>query len=325
MSMIDIHSVIVVYGDSEAGTTNPQRRYVDWTRHLSGVSVSQPTVREYVAQPGELLSVFSGSRTISVDGTTAFSLALNAMKPSVYRMTATGGTAPGFRTTRAGAGAAGNTVTVAVNNNATATFTLSGSTFSGIQVGDQLYVPSATAGDGAGLNPFNPNNAGFWVVLSVSSTVLTCKRRVGEDFSGAAEVVTLVGALQVFSSSGVQVGDNLEINSGFNTLTQRSFVVSEVTDVWVEFVSTDALPLETGITPGATGITFYSDCKRFLRVEVDQEAVLRLNGDTGNTNRVSIESTLGIGWAEKWGPVWDLKILNRSATSPMTVTVISVE
>jgi hypothetical protein len=330
MSILDIHNAILCYGDGEVATTNPQRRFVDWQRHVTSVAVNQPSVREYVAQPGELLTIFSGTRTTTVDGTTAMSTTLNAVKDGTYRLAATGGTAPGFRTDR---GLTLNTqaVQVTINNNATADFTLTGTgTFTGVQAGDVVFIPSAATGDSALNSPFNPNNGGFWTVLGVAAKKLTMKRRVGESFVGAAETVTLTSSAQfvAFSSTGVQVDDNLEISAGFSTVTQKSFVVSEVTPSWVEFVSTEPLPLETGILPTASGLTFYSDSKRFIRIEVDQEAVVRLNGDSGSTNRLSPRvagDPEQVAHFEKWGPAWDVRVLNRSTTSQMRVTVISAE
>src|SRR4051812_31329071 len=100
MPVIDIHSTIVMHDDDVSVTSNPQRRFTDWSRHLTSVEVDQPAIREYVAQPGELLSIFSGIRSTAIDGTTAFALTLNPIKSSTYRMTNTSGTAPAFRTAR---------------------------------------------------------------------------------------------------------------------------------------------------------------------------------------------------------------------------------
>lgn len=329
MSVIDIHTTILVYGDGEVPTSNPKRRFVDWTRHLSGESVEQPSVREYVVQPGETLSIFSGTRNTSIDGTTAFDLSLNSTQSSVYRMTASGGTAPAFRTARAYDGT-GVVHTLTINNNATLVVDIASGSFTaaGVQVGDTVFIPGTTTGDSA--SPFNINNLGFWVVLAVAATRLTMRRHVGEDFNGTAEEVTPTAAseFKIFSASGVQRGDSMEISAGFSSVSQKSFVVSEVTDEWVEFTSTEDLPLETDVTPGAVGITFYSDAKRFIRVEVDQEAVVRLNGDTGNSNRLS-PRTAGdvekVAHFEKWGPCWELAVVNRSSASSMVVNIISVE
>ncbi|WNM70315.1 hypothetical protein [Myxococcus phage Mx1] len=331
MPVLNIHSTILVYGDAEAATANPQRRYVDWARHVTSVTVGKPSVREYVVEPGASLLAFSGMRSIGLDATTEFEINLVPTKDSVYRITSTGGTDPAFRTNR-NLELAGRTVTVSINNNATATMELDDdsppSNFSSVQVGDVLFLPHVVTGDSA--SPFNPNNAGFWTVLAVTSRKLTLRRRVGEAFSGVAETRTVQADSQLlaFSAAGIQRGDTLEIVSGFSSVTQKTFEVSEVTSNWVEFVSTEALPLEQGVVPGVGGLVFYSDAKRFVRVETDQEAVVRLNGDVGNSNRLSprvVGDSEKIAYFEKWGPVWELVVVNRSTTSPMVVNLISAE
>lgn len=327
MKIIDIHSTIVMYGD-EAATSNPQRRFTDWSRHATNVLVDQPAIREYVAQPGELLSIFSGVRSTSIDGTTAFALTLNPVKSSTYRTTNTAGTAPVFRVARA-YDPASQVHAIVVNNNATAEMTNGSANFpaAGVVVGDSVFLPHTTTGDAA--SPFNVSNVGFWSVIGVTTTKLTLTRRVGEAFSGVAESVSPTASqMIIFGAAGVQIGDSMEVSAGFAAPTQQTFVVSEVTPAWVEFVSTSSLPLETGIVPTASGLTFYSDTKRFLRVEVDQEAVVRLNGDASNVNRLApmiVGDDDAVAWFEKWGPVWDLKVLNRSTTSSMRVVVISAE
>lgn len=330
MPILDVHTSILVYGDGEFATNNPQRRYVDWARHSTAISVEKPTTKDYVLLPGEELSLFSGSRTTAIDGTSEFEITLNPVKSGVYRVSHTGGTAPAFRTKRS-LDLTSEELTISINNNATAKLELDDSsllTFGAVQVGDWMFVPNVSTGDGA--SSFGPNNGGFWVVLAKASKALTLRRRVGEDFVGSAEVVTPVDAdeIQFFSAAGIQVGDSLEVSAGFSSISFKTFVVSEVSHDWVEFLSTEALPLETDVIPTAAGMTFYSETKRFVRVEVDQDAVLRLNGDTGNSLRLSpriIGDPEGVAHFEKWGPCWDLKVVNRSGTAPMTVSLVAVE
>jgi len=325
MPIVDIHSTIVMYGDGETPTQNPQRRFVDWSRHLTGVRIENPSVREYVAQPGEQLSIFSGVRSTAIDNTTEFDLTLNPVKDSTYRLTGSGGTAPGFRTARV-YDATNNVHTMTVNNNATMSMEIGVGNF-GASVGDWVFIPDTTTGDSA--SPFNVANTGFWVVIAATATKLTMIRRVGEDFNGVDEAPTVPsGSIQIFSSAGVQIGDVVKLSSGFSQPTLGTYEVAEVTSNWIEFVSATPLPLESGIIPLAANIIFYSDFKRFVRVEADQLAIVRLNGDTGNTNEVApllAGDPEAVGHFEKWGPVWELKVVNQSTVNPMKVTVISAE
>ncbi len=320
---------LVMYDDADANN-NPLQRHVDWKRNLLSVTVSNPSNKKYVLPPNTSSVLFSGSRTTLIDGTSAFSIALNTYNSSVYRITNTGGTAPAFRVNRA-LTLSGSTITVAINNNATATFTASVGSFAAVQVGDTVFVPHTLTGDAAVSSPFSATNGGFWSVLASSASALTLCRPSTESFSGAAEAIVLTAnaQLQAFGSVGVQVNDAIEITAGFSIVSQRTFVVSTVTPSWVEFVSTEALPLETGILPTASGMIFYTESKRYVRIEADQEAVVRFNGDTGNTVRLSPRTVgslaSGYGSIEKWGTAWQVEMVNKSRTSSMTVIVISAE
>lgn len=336
MAIININQSVLVFDDEDTTTSNPKRRNVDWTTAMTGVSVKEPSSREYALQPGEVSTVFTGTRTLAVDGTTEFTLTLNPVIEGVYRLTSTAGTAPVFRTVRAVA-LNGEDVAVTVNNNATAEFALdaiSVPTFAGVSVGDVLFIPDTTTGDSA--SPFNILNTGFWTVLAVGASgaganrKLTAKRLNGEDFQGVSEAVVSVtddAQFIVYSSSGVQVGDTLRLISGFSSVSQKTYVVSRVTDLWVEFTSGEALPLEADIIPTASGISIYSDAKNYVRVEVDQEAVVRVNGDSTDNVWLSPRDPgvkSGIAHFEMWGNIYQLVIVNKSNSDSLKATVISV-
>lgn len=336
MPVINVYENILIHGDGEIATANPLRRYVDWGRRIEGVVVDKPESKQYEIDPGATSTIFSGSRSLTVDGTTAFNLTLNSVIPGVYRLTWAAGTSPGFRTDRS---LTLNTevVTVTVNNNATADFALSSGSpnnFASVQVGDVVYVPHTTTGDSA--SPFSVLNVGYWLVLAkgavsmVANKKLTMKRLPSQPFEAVAEAVTITAnsQFQAFSASGVQIGDSMEISSGFSVVTQKTYVLSAVTPNFVEFTSAEPLPLESSILPTATGITIYYMAKRFLRVEVDQEAVIRLNGDTSSSMRLSprtVSDLESMAHFEIWGSVWRLDIVNRSPGTMLVANVISCE
>jgi hypothetical protein len=328
MPLLNKSSHIIIHGDDSAATNNPQKRFVDWRKGWLGVSVEDPESQRITLAPSETKTIFSGTRTLGVDGTTEFDLELNSYTDGLYRLVNTAGTVPGFRTNR-GLALTGFNIDVTINNNATATFTstpING--FAGVQIGDIVFMPHTTTGDSA--SPFNVDNVGEWQVLSNTGTILVAKRLAGVDFSGASELAVAItddAQFQAFSSSGVQVGDTLELSAGFSTVTQKTYIIQTVTADRLEFLSTEPLPLESGIIPGAAGITVYSNAKRYLKVETDQEAVIRLNGDTGNTNRLQpmiVADSDNMAFFEKWGPVWSLVIVNRSS-SVMNVDLITAE
>jgi hypothetical protein len=198
--------------------------------------------------------------------------------------------------------------------------------FAGVVVGDTVFVPNTNTGDSA--NVFSAANSGYWTVISVVSTSsLQLARPAGEDFAATPETQTPVSAaqVQIFSASGVQVGDAVDISAGFSF--SDTFTVAAVTANFFEVVSSKIIPSEVGVTPGASGMIFYTDTKNFLYVEVDQEAVVRLNGASGNFDRLSPRepgSPTMPGVFMKLGPVWSLVIVNRS-TVTLSALVIHAE
>lgn len=335
MSLISLFSRIYAYGDAGA-ISNPTLRHFDWSRKVEGQTIDRATSETFEIPPGETLELFSGVRSLGVDGTTAFDISINAQKPGVYRVTAVSGTAPGFRTSRALA-LNGEVVTVTINNNATARFALSSisaGTFAAVNVGDVVFVPSVATGDGA--SPFSALNGGFWSVIgkgpvsAVPNKALTLVRLAGEEFEGAAEVVTLTSnnQLTAHSAAGVQVGDKVDISAGFSSVSWQTYEISAVTPSWIEFTSGANLPLESSIIPGAAGITVYTHAKRFLRVEVDREAVARLNGSTDNSCRLSpviAGDAENAGWFESWGTTFSLSIVNRDPSQTLKGVLIAGE
>lgn len=335
MAQLNVSSNILISADPGTVSSNPKKRSVDWTTNFTGIKVKSQESREYTLQPGETKTIYSGVRSLAVDGTTEFELVLNSYSGAgIYRLNSTGGTAPGFRTARA-VNIGGETVTVTVNNNATASFALaetSTPTFAAVQVGDIVFIPDTTTGDSA--SPFGVLNVGFWQVIAVgpsgvgANRKLTCRRVESQPFQATAETVAVASAseFKVFSAAGVQVGDTLVISAGFSLVTQDFYIVTAATDSWLEFASGSYLPLEADILPGALGVIVYSEAKSYLRVEAQQPIVLRFNGDTGNLNTLrprQNNDAQGVAWDDRWGPVWQLVIVNKSVTDEAIVQVIS--
>lgn len=319
-------SLTQAYSDTPH-TATPAMKSVDWASQVA-VAVANAKTDPYKLAPGDTLSVFNGVRSTAVDGTTQFSLALSTLSSNRYRFTATAGTAPAFRTDR-GLALATQSVTVTVNSNQTATVSANASAFSAVQVGDLVLIPGPSTGDAATV--FNALNEGAWSVLSVATdgSSVQVTRLADVSFAAVTETVT-VGAnsqLVAFSAAGVQVGDQVNISAGFSASVQKSYTVAAVTPSWFEIVSTAALPVSAVATPGAAGIQFYSAAKRYIRILADQECIPRLNGDTGNSNRVS-PWTPGdralMGEFVKVGPTWSLTVQNASQ-SVMNLVVVSAE
>lgn len=332
-SLLSIFHHLLAFGDAQA-SSNPRLKYLDWEVAYSAIPVQDQQSKTYILDPGETRTIFSGARTLTVDNTTAFSLTLNPNLSSVYRMTRTAGTAPGFRTDRA-LTLSTHTITVSINNNVTAQFSLEPSAsvnFSAVQIGDTIFIPGVSTGDAAG--PFNVLNEGFWTVMAVvpvssnPNLGIICQRPAGVAFQGVAETVsvTVDSQLQAFSAGPVQAGDTLQIGAGFSTITRQSFQISTVTAGWIEFLSTQPLPLESGVLPGSAGISIYTNAQNFLRIEADQLAYVKINqGSNIELVPRQVCDIQGRGYLELWGNIWQLDVVNRNPGSVMNVFVASAQ
>jgi hypothetical protein len=321
-------SSVLTYQD-QGINSNPSKTYTDWSR-TTLLSVENPKENRYVVDPGDTLSVFSGIRSTSISGTTEFLLTISPLSSDVYRFTwDTVGTNPAFRVNR-NLTCNTHTLTLAVNINQTVSLTSSNAgDFSAVVVGDTIFIPGVSTGDIA--SPFNSLNEGYWQVIGKDGpgTVLQMIRPTGTSFSAYAQAVLQTTNLQIlaYSAAGVQVNDKVNISAGFSTPVLRTFTVSAVTPTWFEVVSTDPLPVIETAVPTAAGMIFYSTAKQFIKVEADQECVLRMNGDTSDYMRLS-------PWAAgdpdqvsefvKVGPTWSLDVVNKS-TASLNVLIISVE
>lgn len=326
MSTLTVNTKAVAYGDPKIGN-NPLRKHFDWTRGMS-VSVKNPkSDREENLPAGGSHTFFNGTRSTSIDGTTAFSVTQSPTEPSRYRFTWTGGTNPVLRTDRA-LSLAGQALAIEVNSDQTVNMSLDGGSWGSTAAGDLVFLPGVSTGDAPGA--VNVMNEGFWVVLAVlSATEIQCERPSGEDFQASAEAVPITDEAQVqaFSPTGILAGDKVSIGAGFAASTQKTFTIDKVTAKWFEVVSTTSVPLESGKTPGATGMVFYTNSKAFLRLEADQEVVVRINGSTADHVRVSpfqAGDVEQIGWLELSGPIWTLTVINKSS-QPATVDIFSAE
>ena len=306
-------------------TSNPKKRIPDLNKSLQGLAIQDPRGDTFSLDPQQSLSIFDGSRTTSIDNTTEFTLSLSTLASNRYRFTHTNGTAPVFRTDRA-LTANGSNITIVVNTNNTITLTSDNSDFGSVVVGDNVFIPGPTTGDSATV--FAASNEGLWVVLSASATVLELSRPTGTGFQASAETVLLTSnaQLQAFSAAGVQVGDTVNIASGFASVVLRAYEIAAIHPSWFEVLSTAALPVSAVGIPGAANIAFYQFAKRLVYIEGDQQFLVQINGDTSSFQKVQPwldgDEDL-VGQHLHTGTVWSLTIENLS-DSPLNLLVISV-
>ena len=328
VASLDLYSLTLAAGDSVA-SNSPNLKFVEWKRAQRAIPVRNPKSEGFEVGPGVEAVLFDGSRALAIDGTTAFDIALSPLAPDRYRISFTGGTDPAFRTDR-GLNLTGVTLTLTEQANGSLLVAAgAGTPFAALQAGDEVFIPGLLTGDAS--SPFNAVNQGQWSVLGIGSAGanVTLVRPNGQEAQGFSESVTPASAGQLlgYSSSGVQIGDGVDISAGFSLGTRRSYSVVAVTSKWIEVQCSQPLLAETGVLPGAAGFKAYSSAKRYVRLEADQECSVRANGDTSDFNRVG-PWTPGdpeqIGEYVRTGPTWTLRVFNRS-TQLLNLTLISAE
>jgi hypothetical protein len=93
----------------------PSLNNFKWNRDLHSLNVNNPTNESLQAAPGSTTLLFSGTRTLAQDNTTAYSISLLPLTTNTYVFSWSGGTAPNFRTPRVIGSDATSQLTSSVN------------------------------------------------------------------------------------------------------------------------------------------------------------------------------------------------------------------
>lgn len=260
----------------DTDTNNPSLNHFKWNRDLQGLSVSEPESKCVDLQPGQTLSLFSGTVSTSDDATTTWDIALKTGSSNIYRISHAGGTAPVFRTARISGADATTEVTV-TKNAKLLTFTSTGGTAlaliaGGVVVGDEVRIGDV----------FNAANRGKFKILALTATSFTVENEVG-----SAEGPIVLGAgfadeINIFSAAGVQVGDKVDIIAGFSSVTFGTFDIVDVSHDYIDFFSSESLPAESGVSNSPAALLIYRDAKQFLFIESDKKLDISLNGVVTN-------------------------------------------
>jgi hypothetical protein len=249
------------------------------------MEVNYPDSKGDTLAPGESKTIFSGSVGTSADATTQYGISLKAGTSNTYRITHSAGTAPAFRTVRTSGASATTEVSVTKNAKLLIFTSTGGTAFSlisgGVVVGDQVRIGTA----------FNAANQGVYTIIARSATSFTVENELG-----IAEASIILGSdfatdVNIYSATGVQIGDKLEIIAGFSSVTFNTYDITDVSHNYIEFYSLDSLPTETAIVNSPTVFTIYRDAISFLYMESDKQIDITLNGSTTANKIVPI--TLG--------------------------------
>lgn len=300
-----------VYADSNP-TNNPSMNLAKWTTELAGIDVSEPKSETVKLAPNQLKSLFSGVSTLSDNNTTTYDITLKPSTDGTYIISHNGGTAPQFRQSRSIASDATTQVTVTKNGPLTI-FTATGGTIwnlAPVVVGDEVRIG----------NVFNLQNQGKFKILSKTSTSFSV-----DLADGSAEGPITLGAVsqvKIYSSTGVQIGEKLDISQDFSSVSFGSYEITDVADSYVEIYSAKTLPEEIAVN---TTLDIYSSQKRFIYIESDKKLNVKINGIISNTvEPIMVGTKQKSGMFLNTSSIYSLEIENKSLDTA-TVFYVTAE
>lgn len=283
-------------------SNSPNQGNFKWTRPINGLQVENADSRDLDLAPGESQSLFDKSRTLSQDGTTEYSLTLKPLSTNTYVLSHTGGTAPNFRTPR-NIGIDATTQVTATQNGPVTTYTSpAGTPFSlgTVIIGDNVKIGSL----------FSALNQGTFQIISKTASSFSIR-----NDNGVTEGPITLGAgfadqVSVFSATGVQIGDTLNISSGFSPASFGNYSITAVYANSLEFSFEGVLPEETDIM---TQVAIYEAALSFIYLEVDQPCSVIINGIAAGTVRPFVQgnSTLP-GIFVRTDTIYSLSVMNES-------------
>jgi hypothetical protein len=263
VSLINVSLNLVAYADQTA-TFNPNVKYSDLRWSLLGLPTDNERTVPIRLSPGETATVMSTQRTLSFTTGTSFMVVQLAGTSNVQLQASFG-----QRVARsAGDGTTQWAITL-VNQLMTITWTGTGTapSFGGMVAGDGITISS----------PFNVLNQGDFTIVKVGSNFVSV-------VNGLAQAETVIGQMDIYSSGPVQVGDILDLTSSqFSYPNRGQFILTRVTDQFVQFVNPNAVP-ETVTGVLSTDLNIYPEYQEWMLIAVDGSVVVRLNNDIGNGN-----------------------------------------
>lgn len=263
------------YSDKHSSNA-PSENNFKWERSFNGIPVSNPNSYGFQLAPGETKTLFNGIRALTQDNTTQYSIAPVAGNPALYTLSWVGGTSPTFRTGRTTGADATTQVTVTLNGPVLTFASTGGTPFNltggGVVVGDYVRIG----------NLFNVANQGLtgWKIISVTATSFSVSNEIGSPEGPITLGSGFASQIDIYSAAGVQKGDTLQVSGGFSPITQASYLITDVSDKFVQFSSLSVLPTEGPIT--TTAIAVYSQAQRMVYLESDQRVAMTINGVSGN-------------------------------------------
>jgi hypothetical protein len=303
MSLLNLLVALNAYNDDNS-TNSPTQNLVKWTTDLQGISIEEPSAKSLKLQSGQSLELFSGVVTISDDNTTTYNISAKSGSSNTYAIRYNSGTAPLFRSPRSGGHDATTQVTVTKNGPLLTFSSVAGTSFSlisgGVIVGDEVRIGDL----------FNLLNQGKYKILALTATSFTI-----ENKTGAAEGPITLGSgfatqINIYSTDGVQVGDKVDLISGFSSVTLGTYEITDVSHDYIEIYSINVLPQESAIQ---TQLNIYNSSKQILYVESDKKLSVSVNGvSIGTIDQLKVGTKLKKAIFLKTGSMHVASITNES-------------
>lgn len=238
-----------------------------WTRNIEGIQNEESSAESFNLAPLESKVLFSGTRILPQDNTTTFNLTLKPFTQNIYRLNILSGPQDYFRTPR----------NLFVDDTTEVQLIKNGSviTISSID-GANMDTTDVIVGDSLRLGSlFSPVNQGEHRIISKTPNSISIINNLGANESVVLGL-DYDEQLEIYSSSGIQIGDKLYINNGFSLASFGTYTIKDVSSNYLEFYSTSPL-LEESSVPA--NITIYSESKQFVYLENTTKLALKINGN----------------------------------------------
>lgn len=304
-----------IYSDTQSNA-NPMLRDVFIVRNLLSDDLMDIIHDSDTIDPSATSTIFDGSRSFGLDALAQGTISY--LSGDIYKLSinANSGTFSGFRASRA----------VGLDNTSQITFTkitpslmtlsISAGTawdLSSVQVNDEIRFESAAN--------VNVGNQGTFKIKTKSSSTLTI-----ENPSGINETIIINSAANVlvYSSIGVQFGDNLVLGAPFNVNNRDTYTILDVTPNYVEFANDLVVPEGPIAALNSGGLTIYNKTFKILYLEVTEgSAAIMLNGSSDLNQVVAPfdENTPGIYF--KMGNFYRVDIKNLSDDEQLSFRIVA--
>ncbi len=320
MPQLNVTSRVTAFQDTQ-NVSDPKQRYVDWQRSQTGIGVSEVYSSRFEVDVGETIALLADVSVSAIGDT--YTTKTVPFSSAEYQLRASAAALASLCTNLA---TIGQSYSVSIQTDGTIWLTYGGAadgTFSSVKPGDTIYLAGSQFND---TGPWNILNQGFWTVVRVESVVHVADRLVmlwplPDPF---AETIT---AAAVTDIQKVAPEKYVFLSGGPGILTGIHPVVHSAKG-WVTIATSTSYPIATALS--FTTFAVVPEYLAFARIESDQvlDIIFRCGDATDQTLRVlpvSAGDVQQMGWAEVFGFVTKLSLLNNSGVAATVNVVYAVQ